>query len=116
MNRFSILDRSIATRLSRKLRNPALGAAALALASGSAHAVTQIWDGSTSNQISLNTNYVSNVAPVDGDTIQWNGVQAGNLALTNNLSVANGVGLELTSLQTGSVTIDTTVSAVPVGA
>jgi hypothetical protein len=47
-------------------------------------------------------------------TLQWNGVEAGNLNLTYNAGVlasgseGNGYNIRITSLQTGSVTINTT--------
>jgi autotransporter-associated beta strand protein len=107
--------RTVSIVHSHPARRPLARSIATLLAFGAfasiAQAVTQVWDASTSNQLATATNYVSNVLPVNGDTIQWNGTQAGNLTLTSSLTIAtDGVFLDVTSAQTGSLLIDTTVS------
>src|SRR5213595_127234 len=93
------------------LTSSLLAIVAMALAVSPAHAVIQVWKGTTSNQISTGSNYVSGVAPLTGDTAQWDGIQSGNLLLVSNLNTAGGIFLDLTANQTSSLTIDSSSTA-----
>jgi fibronectin-binding autotransporter adhesin len=70
---------------------------------------TRTWDGDAGDSL-LNSpnNWSSNALPVSGDTARWNGTVAGNLMLDYTTAFVNsgdGVSIDITSAQTGSLTI-----------
>jgi len=97
------------------LLRPASLAAIITLAAASSAQAQSIrtWDGGTGGTGTLldtNTNWSADALPVSGDTAQWNGTVAGNLVLdytTAFVNTSNGVSLDITSAQTGSLTIGT---------
>ena len=109
----SILDLSIATRVSAKLVAIGLGIWAGAI-SPSVMAATFIWDGGAGNaNMDTAANWNPDTVPngANSDVAQWNGTVAGNLSLTYTaagtgagLASAPGVSLDITSTQIGNLT------------
>ena len=95
------------------LRSASLAAVVAFAAASSAQAqTTRTWDGGGVGGTNLSTpaNWSSNTLPVSGDTAQWNGTVAGNLVLDYTaafVNANNGVSIDITSAQTGSLTIAT---------
>jgi autotransporter-associated beta strand protein len=84
----------------------------MGIAVSPAHAAIWVWDGGAStNQMSTAANYNPDGVPANGDTIQWNGTQTGNLLLVSNLNITQGVFLDVTAGQTGSLTLDSSSTA-----
>jgi autotransporter-associated beta strand protein len=93
----------------------------LVLAGGTTRAATWMWDGGPAGTLTeLGTSTTAQWSPdgtpnVNGDTLQWNGLVPGSLVLsyTSGLGGAagnTGLNLNLTTNQTGALTIDTGAS------
>src|SRR3954464_3502810 len=79
----------------------------MGIAVSPAHAAIWVWDGGAGTfQMSTPANYNPDGVPANGDTIQWNGTQAGNLTLVSNLNLTQGSFLDVTAGQTGSLILD----------
>jgi fibronectin-binding autotransporter adhesin len=85
----------------------------LAAANAAANAATVTWTGAGSTDLNAAANWSSGTVPASGDTLQWNGTQAGDLALTFSGSVGKSSGylFDLTPLQTGSLSMVNSGSA-----
>jgi len=87
------------------------GTAVLALASiaamavSTAQATTRTWTGSTDNRYNDIANWNPSAAWANGDTLRFNGTQAGNLDLIYTGGQNTGVLLDFTAGQTGTVGI-----------
>src|SRR5690606_19153375 len=70
----------------------------------------KVWDGPNGGNLATALNWVGDVAPVDGDVLQWTGLVSDPLQLVSSLAVANAVSIDLTSGQTSSLILETTAA------
>lgn len=91
----------------------AIAAVACVCWSSMAYAQTRTWTGAVSSVFTTGSNWSGNTAPATGNTAQFNGTAGGNLSLTFGAAVggANGILLDITSGQTGSLVINNSNAA-----
>jgi hypothetical protein len=126
MNPHRILERSIATRLSKKLLLFTLGLSAAGIVPGFVHpakAAIKTWDGGlfgTGTDLATAANWSGDTLPLTLDTIQWNGSAPGPLALTVTnspaLATAGGYAVDITAAQTESLRLDNITTNTTAGA